>query len=91
MADVDCKKIQSDLGPRLISLSHLVEDTDDVVEADEVPVLVVAHLPGRLVGELHVRWHGDRLPEVDQPDVGRVVCASLLRGRIFFARISVTK
>lgn len=46
------------------------KDRDEVVEADEVAVLVVADFPGGVVVDVDGFWDGDGLREVDHPDGG---------------------
>lgn len=54
----------------LLLLLHLLEDGQQIVDADQVAVLVVADHPARRVVDRQPRRQPRRLGEVDQPHVG---------------------
>lgn len=47
---------------------ELDKDIDEIVDANQVAILVVAHLPGRVMIDAHLRRQRHRLGEVNQPD-----------------------
>lgn len=46
---------------------ELDKDIDEIVDANQVAILVVAHLPGRVMIDAHLRRQSHRLGEVNQP------------------------
>ena len=49
---------------------EIPEEKDEVLDADEVAVLMVSHLPRGFVIDRESLGHGHGLPEVYQPDTG---------------------